>query len=383
MPSAARLLELQSCGQSYWIDDLSRAMIRSGELERRVREEGLRGMTSNPAIFHKAITGGDDYDEQIHELAERRLDVREIYERIVVTDVQNACDILRPVYVESGGADGFVSLEVSPHLAHAPGATMIEVKRLFAAVDRPNVMIKIPGTAAGVPAIEEMLYEGININITLLFSIAQYQAVARAFLSAMERRASEGKPVTGVASVASFFLSRIDVLTDELLGQRILPEGSPDYDPHPRELLGQAAIASARMAYRAFKRLFRGSRWKSLVNTGARVQRPLWASTSTKNPDYPDVKYVEPLIGRHTVSTMPEKTIAAFADHGVVRPDAIEDDGEQARRVVKTLKDIGVDLDRVCWQLQNEGIQKFITPYDDLLAALSEKCRERRPVPAG
>jgi transaldolase len=290
--------------------------------------------------------------------------------------VQHACDILRPVYETSAGVDGFVSLEVSPHLAHDTAGTIAEAQHLFHAVDRPNVLIKIPGTAAGVPAIEAMLSEGVNINITLLFAIEDYEAVAQAYLSALERRVAAGKPVHTIASVASFFLSRIDVLVDQLLTQRAQADTAPTDAPHPEQLLGKVAVANAKLAYQSFKRLFSGARWQALERQGARVQRPLWASTSTKNPHYSDVCYIEPLIGPDTVTTMPDETIEAFADHGVIVANAIEADVEGARQVLRDLERLGIDLDAVTQQLQREGVQKFIEPFDQLLQALEARRQE-------
>jgi transaldolase/glucose-6-phosphate isomerase len=367
------LLQLIKYGQSYWLDNLTRRKITSGELKRRVTEQGLRGVTSNPAIFDKAISDGDDYDEQIQQLVGEGCDVPHIYERLVVTDIQDACDILRPVYNASDGEDGFVSLEVSPHLVHDTAGTMAEVRRLWTTVDRPNVFIKIPGTPAGMPAIEEMLYEGININITLLFAIKDYEAVAQAYIRALERRMAEGKPVEHVASVASFFLSRIDVLVDQLLGHRIRPDATRGQEPRAEQLLGKVAIANAKLAYQSFKRIFSGDLWRALKDKGARLQRPLWASTSTKDPLYDDVRYIEPLIGPHTVNTMPDETIDAFADHGAIRENSVEADLEEARQTLRDLEKVGVDLNCVTWQLQNEGAQKFIDPYDALMKTLAVK----------
>jgi transaldolase len=365
-------LQLITCGQSYWLDNLTRAMITSGDLARRVREEGLRGVTSNPAIFHKAIAGSEDYDSQIRELATAGKDVAEIYERLVVTDVRDACDVLRPVYDASQGVDGFVSLEVSPHLAHDTEGTMLEARRLSQAVRRPNLLIKIPGTLAGIPAIEEMLYEGININITLLFAIDRYVTVADAYVRALERRLAQGKGVERVASVASFFLSRIDVLTDELLGELMAKTA----DPAAERLLGKFAIANAKLAYQRFKGKVAGKRWRALEEKGARVQRLLWASTSTKNPRYSDVYYIEPLIGARTVNTMPNETIAAFADHGRVVKDAVESGADEARQVLADLERLGVDPARVTDQLLREGAQKFIDPFDKLMGTLAGKRRK-------
>lgn len=370
------LLQLLTCGQSYWLDNLTRDMLTSGELHKRVTEQGLRGVTSNPATFHKAIVGSREYEAQIRQLVAEGQEAAVLYERLAVTDVQHACDVLRPVYDASDGIDGFVSLEVSPSLAHDTVATIQEAQRLFNAVDRPNVCIKIPGTPAGVPAIEEMLYEGVPINITLLFAIKDYEAVAQAYIRALERRLAEGQPINNVASVASFFLSRIDVLVDQLLGHRIRPSRTNGHAPPPEQLLGKVAIANARLAYQSFKRLFGSERWHVLAAQGARVQRPLWASTGTKNPQYRDTHYVEPLIAPHTVNTMPAETIAAFAHHGRVIPNAIEADLEEAQRILQDLERLGIDLNCVTWQLQNEGVQKFIEPYDALLQALEAKRQE-------
>jgi len=370
------LLQLITCGQSYWLDNLTRDMLTNGELHQRVADQGLRGITSNPATFHKAIVGSREYDRQIRRLVDEGKEVTEIYEQLVVTDVKNACDMLRPVYEASDGVDGFVSLEVSPYLAHDTVGTMQEARRLFHAVDRANVFIKIPGTPAGIPAIEEMLYEGIPINITLLFAIQDYEAVAQAYIQALERRLAEGKSVNNVASVASFFLSRIDVLVDQLLGHRLRPSTTSANAPRPEQLLGKVAVANAKLAYQSFKGLFGSKQWHALVAQGAQVQRPLWASTSTKNPLYRDTCYVEPLIAPHTVTTMPAETIAAFADHGRVTANAIEADLEEAHDILRDLERVGIDFHCVTWQLQNEGIQKFIDPYDALIQALAAKSQE-------
>jgi transketolase len=374
-----RMKELGAHGQSCWMDDLTRRMIANGELARRVKQ-GLRGITSNPTIFEKAMAEGGDYDGDIASAATAGGSTQEIYEGLISTDVRNACDILRPIYDQSGGVDGFVSLEVSPHLAHATQASIDEARRLSALVDRPNLFIKIPGTAAGVPAIEQLLFEGININITLLFSIASYEAVAEAYMRALERRLEAGHPIDSVASVASFFLSRIDVLVDQLLRQRIVPNGGAGGDPNPEHLLGKAAIANAKLAYQSFKRILESDRWKALADKGARVQRMLWASTSTKNPAYHDLMYVEPLIGPLTVNTMPQRTIAALLDHGVIK-DTVEEGIEQAEDVIANLESVGLRFDQVTAQLENEGIQKFIKPFDSLMQHLAAK-REQHLEPA-
>ncbi len=367
------LQQLFKYGQSYWLDNLTRDMIRNGELQSRIASQNLRGVTSNPAIFHKAITGSAIYDEQLAQLASAGASAEDIYETLVVTDVQEACDVLRPVYDSSDATDGFVSLEVSPLLAYDTAGTMEETRRLWQAVNRPNLCVKIPGTPAGVPAIEEMIYEGININVTLLFSVADYDAVANAYMAGLERRAAEGKPLGQVASVASFFLSRVDVLVDQLLAHRIRPEGSVGYDARPAELLGKVGLASAKLAYQHFKGLLSSSRWTALAGQGAQVQRLLWASTSTKNPVYSDVYDVEPLIGPHTVNTMTDDTSSAFADHGVLAENTIEDGVDTAHQELDTLAAVGIDLDKATWQLQHEGVQKFIDPYQVLIDALEQK----------
>jgi transaldolase len=363
------LLRLLEFGQSFWLDNLARPMIEGGDLKRRIAEQGLRGVTSNPKIFKDAITAGDAYRAQIDELSAAGRSVDEIYDALVVTDVRNACDVLRPVFDQSEGVDGFVSLEVSPRLAHDTERTIADARRYFRAVDRPNVLIKIPGSPAGVPAVEQCLYEGINVNITLLFSVESYEAVAKAYLRALERRAAEGKPLRHVASVASFFLSRIDTLVDQLLGHRA---GVRTSGPRAEDLVGKAAVANAKLAYQSFRSLFAGKAWEDLERKGGRVQRVLWASTSTKDPRYNDVYYVESLIGPHTVNTMPEQTVKAFADHGKVA-NTLEQGVAEARQVFADLERAGIDFSCVTWQLLNEGVQKFIDPFDELLAAIREE----------
>lgn len=359
-------------GQSYWLDNLTRTMVRSGELKRRVEEEGLRGMTSNPSIFSKAISSGDAYDEAIRGLVADGRDVAGIYEGLVVEDIQEACDVLRPVWEESEGVDGFVSLEVSPHLARDTDGSVTEARRLHAAVDRPNVMIKIPGTEEGIPAIETLLVEGVPVNITLLFSVDRYVEVARTYLRALETRRERGLPLPPVASVASFFLSRIDVKVDALLGHRMAAR-----DSRAPELLGRAGIAWARRAYQRFEEIFQGPRWEELAADGARPQRLLWASTSTKDPLYSDVRYVDALIGPHTVTTLPDATVEAFADHGTVER-TVDREVEASEAELRELGELGIDLERVAVELEDEGIRKFVDPYDDLMASLA---RRRRAIP--
>lgn len=366
-------ISLLDYGQSYWLDNLTREKIINGEIKDRVTEQGLRGITSNPSIFNKAFTSGNEYDSQIEKLAKEGKSSQEIYEALTVTDVQNACDILLPVFDSSKGTDGFVSLEVSPYLARDTEGSMIEARKLYKAVNRANCYIKIPGTLEGVPAIEEMLYEGININITLLFSIENYEAVAQAYIRALKRRMKEGKSLSNIVSVASFFLSRIDVLVDQLLSHRIIPSNSLDKNLHPELLMGKAAIASAKLAYQCFKKTFQGKDWKELVEKGANVQRVLWASTSTKNKLYKDVLYVDSLIGDNTVNTLPEETIKDFNDHGTLKKDAIEENIEEAKKVFSQLEKLHINLKFVTQQLENEGIQKFIESYNTLIEGLEAK----------
>jgi transaldolase len=367
-----RLRKLADYGQSYWMDDLSRELLRSGDLPRRIVEEGLRGITSNPAIFSQAIGGSTAYDEQIARSARSGRSALQIYEELTSQDIRDACDALLPVYRETGGLDGYVSLEVSPLLARDTAGSIAEGAHLAGLVDRPNLMIKIPGTAEGLPAVEELLYRGINVNVTLLFSIEVYQAVAETWLKALERRHAAGQPVNNVASVASFFVSRIDTLVDQLLSHRIRPDGTSAQNPHPKTLQGTVAVANAKLAYAAFRRMAGRDRWKAVEAAGARPQRLLWASTGNKNRAYSDVGYVEPLIGAHTVNTMPAATATAFADHG--KPGkSLTRAVPAARKVLKDLKILGIDLKRVTWQLENEGIQKFIEPFDKLLGNIEAK----------
>ncbi|MGD2046110.1 MAG: bifunctional transaldolase/phosoglucose isomerase [Gemmatimonadota bacterium] len=366
------LRRLEEHGQSYWLDNLTRSKIHGGELARRIRREGLKGVTSNPAIFRKALASGDDYYDQIQELAARGCSVSEIYEKVVTRDIRDACDALADVHRESDGRDGFVSLEVSPHLAYDPDGTLAEARRLYEAVDRPNVMIKIPATEVALPVIEEALYEGINVNITLLFSVERYISVAEAYLAAMTRRANERLPLRDVASVASFFLSRIDVLTDELLAQRIGEARSTGETPRagPETLLGRAAVACARHAYDVYHTLFSGDEWERLADAGARAQRLLWASTSNKTPIYDDLRYVEPLIGPDTVTTLPDSTAAEYARRG--RPATrLRPSTDPTNEVGERLATFGVDLASVARRLEEEGVRKFIAPYDALLTEIA------------
>ncbi|MBA3827661.1 MAG: bifunctional transaldolase/phosoglucose isomerase [Taibaiella sp.] len=367
----SNLVDLLNSGQSYWLDNLTRKKITSGELKKRVSEQGLRGITSNPSIFFKAISGSEDYDDQIKELVAKGCTVREIYDALTIKDVQDACDILKPVYDSSDGTDGFVSLEVSPYLALDSQGSIEEARRLYASVNRLNCYIKIPSTIQGIPAIETLLYEGININVTLLFSIERYVDVANAYIRAIKRRLGEGKPVQNIVSVASFFLSRIDVLADQLLSQHI--SGNNNKEIVPQTLMGKIGIASAQLAYQRFKELFIGADWQAMASKGAHVQRPLWASTSNKDPLHSDVRYVEALIGKDTVNTLPDETIEAFEDHGKIQKDAIESDIAGATQTFEELKKIGIDIDLITWQLEQEGINKFVESFSELMTALAEK----------
>jgi transaldolase/glucose-6-phosphate isomerase len=367
------LIELLNYGQSYWLDNLTREKISGGELKKRVSDQGLRGITSNPSIFDKAISGSNDYETQIKVLANSGKSPEQIYDALTIKDVQDACDILKSVYDQSAGVDGFVSLEVPPYLACDTQGTITEARRLFAAVDRPNCLIKIPGTREGIPAIEQMLYEGVNINITLLFSMARYEEIAHAYIRSIDRRVREGKSVNTIISVASIFISRIDVLVDQLIGQRLKPL-EDNKATHPPELMfGRAGVATARLSYQCFKKIFSGEEWKRLENKGAHVQRPLWASTSNKDFLYSDLRYVEPMIGTNTINTLPDETILAFAEHGKIKKDSIEDEVEQAKELFREFTKLDIDIDSAMRQLEIEGIRKFMEAYNKLIGNIADK----------
>ncbi|MGE0645972.1 MAG: transaldolase [Nitrospira sp.] len=372
-PSGDTLHQLLACGQSCWLDNLTRRMITSGELVHWISQRGLRGITANPTTFCDAIAS-PDYDQDIASLTQQGCSTKDMYEALLVADVQQACDLLYAVYAESDGLDGFVSLEVSPHLAHDSKTTIAEARRYVERVKRPNLCIKIPATDAGIPAIEQLLYKGIAINITLLFSIPSYQAVIEAYLSALERRLTDHLSVEKITSVASFFVSRIDVLVDQLLRRRI-PFDDRAGQSRAARLQGRSAIANAKLAYRTFQQAFASERWARLAAAGARVQRPLWASTGTKNPAYPDTLYVDALVGRDTVNTMPETTLQAFADHGRIVPDAVATDVEEAELVMQQLEEVGISFNCVTWQLEHEGVQKFVNAHDNAMQTLHEKQR--------
>ncbi|MEW6637753.1 MAG: transaldolase [Actinomycetota bacterium] len=357
------LRKMRELGQAPWVDEISREDVRNGGL-RRMIESGIVGVTSNPAIFQKAIGGSDLYDEQLGELARKEDDPKEIFWQIARDDIRDACDIFFPVYEETGGQDGFVSLEVQPEIAYDAGATVEEAMRLHEMVDRPNLFVKIPATLPGLVAIEEMISRGKSINVTLIFSLERYREVARAYIRGIERLVEGGGDPSGVRSVASFFVSRIDTEADKRLEQL----GRED-------LKGRLAVANAKLAYRAYGQIFGGSRWRSLEEKGANRQRLLWASTSTKNPDYPDTLYVDSLVGPETVNTMPKKTIEAVMDHGDIRPTLTEG-VEEAARLLDRLREAGLDYEDVTDVLEKEGIEKFADPFNELLEEIRSKGRE-------
>jgi len=364
------LKRLGTLGQSIWLDYIRRDLMASGELRRLIDEDGLRGMTSNPSIFEKAIADSHDYDGDIRAMALGGNGADAIYETLSQRDVESAADQFRPLYDRTDGQDGYVSLEVNPHLAHDTKGTIEEARRLWAALNRPNVLIKVPATANGLPAIQQLIGEGISVNVTLLFGLPRYRQVVEAYIAGIEARAARGEPVKHLASVASFFVSRIDALVDPLL-EKLIAQGSKEVDLAKRAR-GQVAIASAKMAYQIYKEIFGSDRFRRLAARGARAQRLLWASTSTKNPDYSDVKYVEALIGPDTVDTAPLETLDAYRDHG--EPEArLEQGVEEARRVLERLPELGIDIDKVTRQLEDEGVEKFNKPFDKLMEALTQK----------
>ncbi|MFN2289779.1 MAG: bifunctional transaldolase/phosoglucose isomerase [Anaerolineae bacterium] len=356
----SKLNELAELGQAVWVDYIRRTFITSGDLQ-RLADEGVRGVTSNPSIFEKAIAGSDDYDEDLSRLVAQDRSVEEIYEALAFEDIRAAADTLRPVYDETGGADGYVSLEVSPTLAHDTEGTIAEARRLFSTLDRPNVMIKVPATPEGMPAIETLIGEGININVTLMFSLDHYNSVTEAYIAGLERLVEAGGDPSQVASVASFFVSRIDTAVDRALDE-----------VGERELRGKIAIASAKVTYARFGEIFRGERWGALAAKGARAQRPLWASTSTKNPDYPDTMYVDSLIGPHTVNTVPPQTLSAYLDHGLVAC-TLEEGLEESQAQLAQLAELGVDLDAITDTLQVEGVAAFAQSFKSLMESIAAK----------
>ena len=366
------LLLLQKAGQSVWLDYIRRDLLTSGELKRLIEQDGLRGMTSNPSIFEKAIAGSTDYADILAQLHAQNLSAAEIFERIAVRDIQDAADLLRPVYDSSHRRDGYVSLEVSPTLARNTQGTIAEARRLWKAVSRENVMIKVPGTPEGVPAIRQLISEGININVTLLFAQEAHVQVAEAFIDGLEARNAAGSDVSKVASVASFFVSRIDTLVDSKLAAKLKNSSSRQEGTLLNSLLGKVAIANAKQAYRKYEDLFSTARWKALGARGAQTQRLLWASTSTKNPNYPDVLYVENLIGPDTVDTIPPATFDAFRNHGRVER-TLDMDVLAADNTMSDLERAGISMQEVTERLLEEGIQLFADAFKTLLAAIDQK----------
>jgi transaldolase len=366
------LQELKKLGQSVWYDNIDRAQLVSGQFQRLLDEDGVVGVTANPTIFDKSIGSGHAYDEQMTQLIRQGKSTGEIYEALVIQDICTVADRLRPIYDRTEGQDGYVSLEVSPDLAHDTEATIAEVRRFWKMVNRPNLMIKIPGTPEGLPAIRQALSEGINVNITLIFSIETYRQVTDAYLSALEDRNGRGEDISTIASVASFFVSRVDTLVDKLLDDKIHSTSDPASQQKLKALQGKAAIANARLVYQDFKRIFSSPRFESLKHAGAHVQRPLWASTSTKNPAYRDVLYAEELIGPDTVDTMPLETIQNFRDHGRVRY-SVEDDIPGAKAELDALETVGISYDQVTQQLQDEGVKKFADSFHQLFKTIESK----------
>lgn len=352
--------QLTELGQAVWFDYIRRSFTRTGDLQALI-DQGVRGVTSNPAIFEKAIAGSDDYDADIQRLAGENRSVNEIYEALAIEDIRQAADLLRPLYYRTDGRDGYVSLEVSPTLAHDTAGTVADAKRLFAATDRPNLMIKIPATPAGIPAIESVIAAGINVNVTLIFSLVQYEAAAGAYIDGLETLLTAGGKLAQTASVASFFVSRVDTAVDDAL-EKI----------DRSDLQGTTAIDNARLAYARFREIFSGDRWNRLAAAGARVQRPLWASTGTKNPTYSDTLYVDHLIGPDTVNTLPPATLKAFIDHGRASV-TIDKDVAAARSRIAALADIGISLETITKQLLDQGVAAFAKPFENLMRSLEEK----------
>ncbi len=377
MSASNPILEIENTyGQSIWMDNLSRDIIESGELKQLIQERGIRGITSNPAIFEKAIAGNKIYDSAIEAGIKAGKSVTEIYEDLVFTDIRNACDIFMPVYEATEGLDGYVSIEVPPNLAKDTASTITEARRYFQTIDRPNLMIKIPGTPEGLPAVEQAISEGINVNVTLLFSVQSYIDTAWAYIRGLETRAAAGEDISKIASVASFFLSRIDSNIDGRIDQKLESADAKTKDKL-NSIKGKVAIANAKIAYQKYKEIFGSDRWQALAAQGAKVQRLLWASTSTKNPEYSDVMYVDELVGTDTVNTLPPATIDACADH-CDPANRIESNIEAAQKVIADLQaeEVNIDLDAVMDELLSEGIDKFIKPFESLMSSLESKVQQ-------
>jgi len=372
------LKALAGLGQSVWLDSIRRSLITSGELRRLLDDDGLRGITSNPAIFEKAITGSADYADALHTLHAQNLDAKSAYEQLAISDIRDAADVLRSIYAASHRRDGYVSLEVSPYLARDTQGTLAEARRLWQAVARENVMIKVPATPEGIPAFEQLVTEGINVNVTLLFSQSAYEHVAQAYIAGLERFATAGGRLDRVASVASFFVSRIDTAIDALISARLEAGVDPAEADMLRSLLGKVAIANAKLVYQRYRTLFSGARWAALAAKGAQTQRVLWASTGTKNPTYRDVVYVEELIGPDTVNTIPPATFEAFRDHGRARASLTECIGAASDTIAR-LAQVGISMEQVTDKLLDEGLLLFSEAFDKLLGAVDSRRRSSSP----
>lgn len=369
------LRSLSESGQSVWLDYIQRKLLATGELERLVEEDGVTGVTSNPAIFEKAVADSDDYDDVTARMGrEGSADPKAVYEAIAMRDIREAADVLQSVYRETGRRDGYVSLEVSPHLAHDTEGTVAEARRLWNSVSRDNLLIKVPGTPEGVPAIERLIGEGISVNVTLLFAREAYEQVAQAYLRGLAKAAADGLELGRIASVASFFISRIDTLADQMIEARLEAADEAGKE-RLRALMGKVAVANAKLTYKRYKEIMQGEGWQALAGRGARPQRLLWASTSTKNPGYRDVLYVEELVGEDTVNTVPPATLDAFRDHGKVRK-SLDEDVEGASETMAALERAGVSMQEVTDQLLEDGVRLFSEAFDKLLATIEEECRK-------
>ncbi len=366
------LQQLKNFGQSVWYDNIDRSQLVSGQFQGLLDNDGVVGVTANPTIFQKSISAGHAYDEQMSQLISEGKNSSDIYEAMIIQDIRAVADLLRPIYDRTNMVDGYVSLEVSPDLAHDTDATIAEVRRFWKMVDRPNLLVKIPATPEGIPAIHTALSEGINVNITLIFSINAYRDVAEAYISALEERSASGKDISHIASVASFFVSRVDTLVDKVLDDKIKATSDSAEQQKLKMLQGKAAIANARLVYQDFKQIFNTPRFETLKHSGAQVQRPLWASTSTKNPAYRDVLYAEELIGPDTVDTMPLETIENFKDHGRAAL-TIENNIPQAKAELEMLESVGIHYDAVTQQLLDEGVQKFADSFHQLFQGIEDK----------
>src|SRR3989442_509448 len=370
-PASSPLVELQKLGQSPWHDNIHRQLLGSGRFARMIADGDVTGLTSNPTIFEQAIASSADYDDELRTLAAKRKTLEQIYDALAVRDIRDAADLFLPVFKRTAGRDGFVSLEVAPRFAHDTEVTVREAHRLWRAVNRPNLMIKIPATRAGIPAIEQAIADGLNVNVTLIFALARYDAVMEAYIRGLDRRLTAGKRVDRIASVASFFVSRVDTAVDRLVDEK-LRTGAGEATPLLEALKGQAAIANAKLAYAAFRRKFGSERFTTLARSGARVQRPLWSSTSTKNPAYPDTYYVEALVGPDTVDTMPPQTLVAYKDHG--HPEnRLEQKVDEAHRVLAELAEVGISMEAVTQQLERDGVASFAKSFNSLVAVVAAR----------